>query len=331
LQGVDTPRLKVILSAFPAKTVVVIGDVMSDEYIWGKVTRISPEAPIPVMQVTGETLRLGGAANVAANLRALGAQVRVVGVVGADPMGQRLARLMADKGIDPAGLVADPERPTIQKTRVVAGHQQIVRYDRERQNEISAEVQKRVMAASMKAIEGAQAIVFSDYAKGLLIPSLCASLIESARRRGLVTTADPKPKNIMTFKGVDLVSPNKGEAEAASGISIESPASLDAAGAKLLAMLQAKAVLITRSEEGMSLYLAGGGAHHVPTMAQEVFDVTGAGDTVISTLTLALAAGADYLEASVLSNAAAGIVVGEVGVATVTPAEIEAKLEQARA
>jgi D-beta-D-heptose 7-phosphate kinase/D-beta-D-heptose 1-phosphate adenosyltransferase len=283
------------------------------------------------MQVTGETLRLGGAANVAANLRALGAQVRVVGVVGADPMGQRLARLMADKGIDPAGLVADPERPTIQKTRVVAGHQQIVRYDRERQNEISAEVQKRVMAASMKAIEGAQAIVFSDYAKGLLIPSLCASLIESARRRGLVTTADPKPKNIMTFKGVDLVSPNKGEAEAASGISIESPASLDAAGAKLLAMLQAKAVLITRSEEGMSLYLAGGGAHHVPTMAQEVFDVTGAGDTVISTLTLALAAGADYLEASVLSNAAAGIVVGEVGVATVTPAEIEAKLEQARA
>jgi D-beta-D-heptose 7-phosphate kinase/D-beta-D-heptose 1-phosphate adenosyltransferase len=331
LQGVDTPRLKVILSAFPAKTVVVIGDVMSDEYIWGKVTRISPEAPIPVMQVTGETLRLGGAANVAANLRALGAQVRVVGVVGADPMGQRLARLMADKGIDPAGLVADPERPTIQKTRVVAGHQQIVRYDRERQNEISAEVQKRVMAASMKAIEGAQAIVFSDYAKGLLIPSLCASLIESARRRGLVTTADPKPKNIMTFKGVDLVSPNKGEAEAASGISIESPASLDAEGAKLLAMLQAKAVLITRSEEGMSLYLAGGGAHHVPTMAQEVFDVTGAGDTVISTLTLALAAGADYLEASVLSNAAAGIVVGEVGVATVTPAEIEAKLEQARA
>jgi D-beta-D-heptose 7-phosphate kinase/D-beta-D-heptose 1-phosphate adenosyltransferase len=281
--------------------------------------------------VTGETLRLGGAANVAANQRALGAQVRVVGVVGADPMGQRLARLMADKGIDPAGLVADPERPTIQKTRVVAGHQQIVRYDRERQNEISAEVQKRVMAASMKAIEGAQAIVFSDYAKGLLIPSLCASLIESARRRGLVTTADPKPKNIMTFKGVDLVSPNKGEAEAASGISIESPASLDAAGAKLLAMLQAKAVLITRSEEGMSLYLAGGGAHHVPTMAQEVFDVTGAGDTVISTLTLALAAGADYLEASVLSNAAAGIVVGEVGVATVTPAEIEAKLEQARA
>jgi D-beta-D-heptose 7-phosphate kinase/D-beta-D-heptose 1-phosphate adenosyltransferase len=329
LQGADTARLKAILAAFPSKTVVVIGDVMSDEYIWGKVTRISPEAPIPVLQVTGETLRLGGAANVAANLRALGAQVRVVGVVGADPMGKRLAQLMADKGIDPSGLVADPERPTIQKTRVVAGHQQIVRYDRERQNEISAEVQKRVMAASMRAIEGAQAIVFSDYAKGLLIPQLCASLIEAARRRGLVTTADPKPRNIMTFKGVDLVSPNKAEAEAASGALIDSPASLDAAGAKLLAMLQAKAVLITRSEEGMSLYQAAGGAHHVPTMAQEVFDVTGAGDTVISTLTLALAAGASYLEASVLSNAAAGIVVGEVGVATVTAAEIGAKLAHA--
>jgi len=326
LQGADTARLKSILAAFPSKTVVVIGDVMSDEYIWGKVTRISPEAPIPVLQVTGETLRLGGAANVAANLRSLGAQVRVVGVVGADPMGKRLAQLMADKGIDPSGLVADPERPTIQKTRVVAGHQQIVRYDRERQNEISAEVQKRVMAASMKALEGAQAIVFSDYAKGLLIPQLCASLIEAARRRGLVTTADPKPRNIMTFKGVDLVSPNKGEAEAASGILIDSPDSLDAAGAKLLSMLQAKAVLITRSEEGMSLYQAAGGAHHVPTMAQEVFDVTGAGDTVISTLTLALAAGASYLEASVLSNVAAGIVVAEVGVATVTAAEIEAKL-----
>jgi len=329
LQGADPARLRSILSAVPGKTVVVLGDVMSDEYIWGKVTRISPEAPIPVVQVTGESLRLGGAANVAANLRSLGAQVRVVGVVGADPMGQRLAQLMADKGIDPSGLVADPERPTIQKTRVVAGHQQIVRYDRERQNEISAEVQRRVMAASMRALEGAHAIVFSDYAKGLLIPQLCASLIEAARRRKLVSTADPKPRNIMTFKGVDLVSPNKGEAEAASGILIDSPASLDAAGAKLLSMLQAKAVLITRSEEGMSLYQAEGGAHHVPTLAQEVFDVTGAGDTVISTLTLALAAGASYLEASVLSNVAAGIVVGEVGVATVTAAEIEAKLAQA--
>jgi rfaE bifunctional protein kinase chain/domain len=326
LQNPSKERLASIIHEFSKKTIVVIGDVMCDEYIWGKVTRISPEAPIPVVQVTGETIRPGGAANVAANLKALGAQVRVVGVVGADANGKRLAQLLSDKGIDPSGLVPDADRPTIQKTRVVASHQQIVRYDRERQNPIGAEVQKRVMAASMKAIEGAHAIVFSDYDKGLLIPQLCASLVEASRRRGLITTADPKPKNILTFKGVDLISPNKGEAEAASGITISDAESLEAAGTKLLEILGGKSVLITRSEEGMSLFESSGARTHVPTVAKEVFDVTGAGDTVISTVTAALSAGATYPEAALLGNYAAGIVVGEVGVATVSPQQLEAVL-----
>lgn len=316
-------NLKALLKLFSRKTVLVVGDVMSDEYIWGKVTRISPEAPIPVVQVTGETHRPGGAANVAHNLHILGAKVNLVGIIGADLVGKRLNSLLHEKGIDTRGLVVDRDRPTVQKTRVMAQHQQVVRIDRERQAEISGAVFKQILDHCQALIREVDAVLLSDYAKGLFTPKLVAEVVGLARQHKKIITVDPKPTNIQSFKGVTLIKPNQHEAEVAAGLAITSPESLTAVSKKLSELLDCDAVLISRGEEGMSLYEKSGEMYHAPTVAKEVFDVSGAGDTVISTVTLALAAGGSFKEAAKLANYAAGIVVGEVGVATVTTTEIE--------
>jgi rfaE bifunctional protein kinase chain/domain len=322
----DHQKLKAFVGQLAGKRVMVIGDLMADHYIWGKVSRISPEAPIPVVHVQEETWRLGGAANVAANLRALGAQVSLVGVVGKDAMATRLRAMLEERGINPSALVEDESRPTIQKTRVIAQHQQVVRVDREKQAWLDAKTREALVAKALEAAKGVDAILFSDYAKGVLTQPVVSKLIELGKAQGSVLSVDPKPANISLFRGSSIITPNQGEAQAASGISMDSEPHVEEAGRKLLKDLECKAVLITRGEHGMSLFENGAATVHIPTRAQEVFDVTGAGDTVIAALTLALAAGSSFADAAYLANAAAGIVVGEIGVAAVTPHELEGAL-----
>jgi len=322
----DHAKLRAFSRGLAGKKVLVIGDLMADHYIWGKVSRISPEAPIPVVHVQEETWRLGGAANVAANLKALGAAVTLVGVVGKDPMATRLKAMLEERGINASSIVEDESRPTIQKTRVIAQQQQVVRVDREKHAWLDAKVREALIARALEAAKGVDAILFSDYAKGVLTQPVVSRLIDFGKGQGSVLSVDPKPANIGLFKGSSIITPNQGEAQAASGITLDSDSHVEEAGRKLLKELECKAVLITRGEHGMNLFEAGGPSTHIPTRAREVFDVTGAGDTVIATLTLALAAGASYAEAAYLANAAAGIVVGEIGVAAVTPAELEQAL-----
>ena len=322
----DNAVLRTWVPKLAGKRVLVIGDVMADHYVFGKVERISPEAPIPVVHVDREEVKPGGAANVACNIAGLGGRVTLAGVIGADAMADTLRSLLREKGIDPSGLVKDPERPTIQKSRVIANHQQVVRVDREQRSALSATASEAFEFACLRAIEGCDAVLLSDYAKGTLSGPLCAAVIQRAKKLGKIVAADPKPANMAWFSGATVVTPNLGEAQAASGIVIDSDASAEKAGRLLMDRLKAASVLVTRGEHGMSLVQADGSATHIPTRAQEVFDVTGAGDTVIATLTLALAAGAPLPEASALANAAAGIVVGEIGVAVVTPAQLTAAL-----
>lgn len=322
----DNATLRAWVPRLAGKRVLVIGDVMADHYVFGKVERISPEAPIPVVHVDREEVKPGGAANVACNIAGLGGRVTLAGVVGADAMADNLRSLLRAQGIDPSGLVKDSERPTIQKSRVIANHQQVVRVDREQRSALSASASEAFQSACLRGIEACDAVLLSDYAKGALSGALCAAIIAKAQKLGVVVAADPKPANMAWFNGSTVVTPNLGEAQAASGIAIDDDASAEKAGRLLMERHKAASVLVTRGEHGMSLVQADGSATHIPTRAQEVFDVTGAGDTVIATLTLALAAGAPLPEAAALANAAAGIVVGEIGVAVVTPAQLTAAL-----
>ncbi len=322
----DHAKLKSYIPRFRGQSILVVGDVMADHYVWGRVSRISPEAPIPVVEVTEETWRLGGAANVAANLAALGCQVGLAGVVGKDAMAERIKKMLSEKGVDCSALVEDPSRPTTQKTRVMASHQQVVRVDREKKSWLDSVVREALVRQSLAAAQGCRAILFSDYAKGVLTQPVVSKLIEQGRRDGAVLSVDPKPVNIGLFKGATIITPNAGEAQAASGIALDSEAHVEEAGRKLLKILECQAVMITRGEQGMNVFENNGPSTHIPTRAREVADVTGAGDTVVATLTAALAAGISMPEAAFLANAAAGIVVGEVGVAAVTPAELEAAL-----
>ena len=329
MKDVGKKVLRDLKNKLAGKRVLVVGDVMMDEYIWGRVDRISPEAPIPVVAVSGETHRPGGAANVAWNIRMLGGEADLVGVVGSDAQGKQLAAELKAKGIDDSGLVYDSDRPTIQKTRVMAQNQQVVRIDRERQHPISEKIQKEVLERCRAAMQKADAVVLSDYAKGLLSADLVRALVADAKLAGKPITADPKPSNIELFKGVTLISPNAGEALAATGrqADIHSDEAFEEVGKALREQLKAESVLITRSEAGMTLVEKFGSAH-IHSHAQKVFDVTGAGDTVISTLTLALAAGGSAKESAALANLAASVVVAEVGVAAVTPEQLDQVIDE---
>ena len=319
-------RARSIADQFTGKRIVVLGDLMLDEFIWGRVRRISPEAPVPVVEVDRQTLALGGAGNVVANLVALGAAPVPIGVVGTDSNAERLRDSFRELGVRSDGLLSDSSRPTTVKTRIIAHNQQVVRADRESRVAIASGTEALLVEAFRGEIEAADAVVISDYGKGLLTPALLSRVLAGARERRLIVCVDPKMPRFDCYQPVTVITPNNQEAAEASGVLIEDESMLDEAGRRLLDSIDTRAVLITRGEEGMSLFVRGSkGATdvtHIPTVAREVYDVTGAGDTVIATLALALASGASLEEAAVLANHAAGVVVGKVGTASVTREEL---------
>ncbi len=305
---------------------LVIGDLMLDEYLWGATERISPEAPVQVVDVVREDLRLGGAGNVVNNLVALGCRVSVCRVIGADENGTHLCHAFSGMGVETGGVFEDPGRRTGKKTRVLAAHQQIVRIDRESREEIAPGFEEKIIDFLEREGGGFQVFVVSDYLKGVLTPRVLRAAIDTGRRLGIPVVIDPKGSDYARYRGGTILTPNRREAEQSSGIAITDETSLNAAGTKLLAELELDALLITRSEAGMSLFNADGRTLHIPTVAREVFDVTGAGDTVLATLSLGLAAGMPLAEAARLANTSAGIVVGKLGTSTVSPDEIMAEI-----
>lgn len=319
---IAVPRASELLARMAGRRVVVIGDVMIDEWIWGRVSRISPEAPVPVVAVNNHSFTLGGSGNVASNLRALGARVSVVGVVGNDPEGARVRGLLEDLQCDTSGVLSLDDRPTTRKTRVVAHNQQVVRADWESTAPLTVADRARVVAAVRDAVAGADAVVLSDYAKGLLHRDVVEAALGAP-----VVVADPKPENVGLFAGVTCIAPNVSEAARAGGVRIVDDPSLAQAARTLLERLGCRYVLITRGEAGMSLFGRDGERADIPSVARTVFDVSGAGDTVVAVLTLALAAQVPIATATLLANFAAGAVVEKLGTATASPAEIIALME----
>jgi rfaE bifunctional protein kinase chain/domain len=290
---------------------------MLDRYYWGAVTRISPEAPVPVVEIESESVRLGGAANVANNIAALGGVPILVGVVGADDNGMLLRNTLQESGFPADGIVTDPSRPTTIKTRVIAHHQHVVRIDHEVRHDISPSVQDQIVTFLKQALGSIDAIIIEDYNKGVMTKELIPELVRLALGGEKIITIDPKFNNFFEYKNVTVFKPNRQETETALGCRLRDTTSVEQAGTSMIERLQAESVLLTRGEEGMSLFEAGGEITHVPTRARKVADVSGAGDTVIATLTIALAAGATTKEASSLANDAGGIVCGEVGIVPV--------------
>ncbi len=313
-------RALAYIERFPSCRLLVVGDLMLDEYVWGTVGRISPEAPVPVVAVTRDTRALGGAANVAVNVASLRARVRLAGLVGADPAGREVVRLLRKSRIAVDALVADPDRPTTVKTRVIAQHQQVVRVDRERNEPPSDATCAALIRKVVAAVAETDGVVLSDYRKGALSPGLVEATVAAARKRGVFVAVDPKQKDFSYYRGCTLITPNKAEAEAAlGGRELAGDLEIWEGGKALIRRSGAKAVLITRGEEGMSLVERGRTSFfHIPARARQVFDVTGAGDTVIGTLAVGMGVGAPLREAALLANVAAGVVVGEVGTAPIT-------------
>lgn len=323
----DSKGLLKYIDRFHKARILVVGDVMLDHYIWGTVNRISPEAPVPVVNVTRETFLLGAAANVVNNIRSIGGNVTICGVIGRDDAGRQLERMLRERQIPTDGLVVDESRPTTIKTRVIAHSQQVVRFDRETKDGIDREIMRLIFENVHRFVDdGIDAIIISDYCKGVVTRELVRDIVRLAGKKGLIVAVDPKVNHFGIYKGVTILTPNTKEASIGSGIEIEDENSLLKAGKTLLKRLGCDAVLITRGEHGMSLFEKGGRVTHIPTMAREVFDVTGAGDTVISVLTTAMAAGAEMVDAARISNFAAGIVVGIVGTATVKPDELRQRI-----
>jgi D-beta-D-heptose 7-phosphate kinase/D-beta-D-heptose 1-phosphate adenosyltransferase len=308
-------RVLQLLGRFKDCRILVVGDLMLDRFIWGEVERISPEAPVPVLRITSEGFRLGGAANVIHNIRTLGGKVTACGAVGRDESGKRLLRELRRIGGSAEGVVSDGGYQTTQKTRIIASprHQQIVRLDRESRDKLSPEVGRALRRFVEKRGPEFDAVVISDYGKGVVHPELLEAVAEMAEKDRVLCIIDPKEENFQRYRKASLVTPNKDEASAASGVRIRDESSLREAGKRLLRLWQTEAVLITRGQEGMSLFYQDSLNGYFPTAAREVFDVTGAGDTVAATCALALACRSTYEEAAVLANLAAGIVVGEVG------------------
>jgi len=322
----EAKRLTAFIDKFPKTRTLVVGDVMLDHYIWGQVSRISPEAPVPVVNVTRENLLLGGSTNVVNNIHALGAGVSVCGVIGNDDAGRQLVHMLREQGIHTDGLIVEHNRPTTIKTRIIAHSQQVVRFDREAKSSIEKETHRQIYAyVKQQVLDGLDAIVLSDYCKGVVTQGLVRDIVTLAKKHKVIVSVDPKISHFGIYSGVTILTPNTKEASLGSKIDIEDEKSLIRAGKQLLGRLKCTAVLITRGEHGMSLFERGK-ITHIPTNAREVFDVTGAGDTVISVLTLAMAAGASLGDAARLSNFAAGIVVGIIGTATVKPEELKQKI-----
>jgi D-beta-D-heptose 7-phosphate kinase/D-beta-D-heptose 1-phosphate adenosyltransferase len=313
--------MKNFFSKFSKTGILVIGDLMVDQYIWGKVKRISPEAPVPVVEVTDENLLLGGAANVANNVMSLEGRIFITGTIGRDDTGKILVTKLTEKGFNTDGLVIDSSRPTTVKTRVIAHSQQMVRFDREIKADIDRSTQALLLEYIKSCLPKIKGIIISDYSKGLVTKNLIKKILQLAGQNKFIA-ADPKIGHFDYYKGVSLITPNINEASFGSGIDIVNEKTLVSAGKALLKKLQCRAVMITRGDEGMSLFERSGRITHIPTCAREVYDVSGAGDTVIATLTLSHSAGEKLENAAVIANYAAGIVVGKIGTAVTTQREI---------
>ena len=321
-QSVSQKALRQYLQRFPQASLLVIGDLILDHYVMGRVSRISPEAPVPVVHVESETLRLGGAANVFNNILALGGKADLCGVIGADESGRLLLKELGKSRSGRGGVIIDHDRPTTRKSRVIAHNQQIVRYDMEGRQELKGTLQKRLLRYVESRIRELSCIVVSDYAKGVVSAALRTELTRMAALRKIPVIVDPKVEHFGYYKGVTVITPNHLEATQAAGLHGDDDHTINEAGAVIRQRLGCRSVLITRGEKGMSLYEGEGTSWHLPTQARQVYDVTGAGDTVIGTLALALATGANMREAATLANHAAGIVVGMVGTATVSPKQL---------
>jgi D-beta-D-heptose 7-phosphate kinase/D-beta-D-heptose 1-phosphate adenosyltransferase len=306
------------IQRFPQAGVLVVGDLILDHYIWGKVSRISPEAPVPVVHVESESLKLGGAANVYNNILALGGKADLCGIVGSDEGGRRLLQQLGTRRGGRGGVIIDADRPTTRKTRVIAHNQQMVRFDVERRTEMKTALQRRIVRYVESRLREVSCVVVSDYAKGVVTAPLMMELVRLTTLRRIPLVVDPKVEHFSYYKGVTVVTPNHLEATQAAGLHGDDDLAISQAGETIRQRLGCHSVLVTRGERGMSLFETDGTSFHVPTMARQVYDVTGAGDTVIATLALALATGASMRDGAVLANHAAGIVVGMVGTATVS-------------
>ena len=323
-------RLNKVLNSMAGQRVLVVGDVMMDEYVWGNVGRISPEAPVIVVEVERDSYNPGGAANVVSNIQALGGVSSIVGVVGDDETGRALISRLAQTGVDVTGLITDISRPTTRKTRIIAYSQQVVRVDRESRKKLSPQAARQVLACLPDLVASSDVVVFSDYDKGMAVHGVTQAVLDLAKEHGKRVVVNPKPRNIKLFKSASVISVNQSEAEAATGIPITDDSSLYLAARHLLKAVQPETLLVTQGPLGMSLFGANGEVETVPAHLVEVYDVAGAGDTILSVLALALAAGATVSDAAALANCAGGAVVKKVGVATITRDEIAALLNHER-
>lgn len=319
------------LSQFAGKRVMVIGDLMLDEHVWGTVERISPEAPVMVVQVDSDPDCLpGGAANAANNIRALGGEVSMVGVVGGDDAGQTLRDVLSEEGVNVSGVFVDDSRPTTRKTRVWVSHRQghqIVRLDRESKRKIQHLLVQRMVDYIKAESERVDAILVSDYAKGVISRETISAVVACAAQDHKVLVSNLKPHSMTRFGGVGVITMNQPEARVASGIDIEDTSDVERAGGKIMNSTQCGGLIITRGSHGLAVFETDGSVTHIPPIETEVYDATGAGDTTVSALTMALACGLPLPAAATIANCAGGAVVRKVGVATITPAEIGSLLK----
>lgn len=316
---IECNRLKELFGSFSKVKLAVIGDLMLDRYVWGSVSRISPEAPVPVVNVESESIRFGGSANVALNVSALGASVYPIGLIGADPAGQDLKCLFIETGFETKGLIVDLSRPTTVKTRIIADGQHVVRTDYEQILPVSEIIQDQIISLLESCKSDLDGIIMEDYNKGLFTPALIQKIVAFADQCHLMTFVDPKYDHFFEYKNVTLFKPNRKEAADRLGMRLKTQEDINTAAQKLFNKLDCQAVLVTLGADGMILYEQNQPPQHVPTKAVKVHDVSGAGDTVISTMAVAMAAGGSMQEAATLANHAAGIVCGEVGIVPINP------------
>jgi rfaE bifunctional protein kinase chain/domain len=325
---ISKSRLKSLQKKFVGKRVAVIGDMMLDCYFWGEVRRVSPEAPVPVVEIDNEFYRFGGAANVALNIIKLGGVPVPIGVIGFDNYGTIFTSLIRESGIDHEGILIDENRPTTAKTRVIAQNQHVVRIDKESKQYINNQVGEELYLYLKDQIKSLDAIILEDYNKGVLTPDLIEKIIALANENKVIVTVDPKFNNFFRYKDVTVFKPNRKEAEDVLGIKIRTTEDISAAGKELMKRLNPDYLLLTLGEEGIAVFQDGKEERRMPTKARKVADVSGAGDTVISTLTLALAAGANISEASFLANYAGGIVCEEVGIVPIDRDKLFNKVQE---
>jgi len=321
--SISSRQLKTYLRRFSDTKILVLGDLILDHYIWGTVNRVSPEAPVPVVHVSSESYRMGGAANVYHNIVTLGGQVELCGVIGNDSYGKQIVKDIRKAAKPSPGIFVDSSRPTIKKTRVIAHNQQIVRYDVEQRDHVSKAIERKIVKHIATRMADLSCIVISDYAKGLITEELMAQVRALAKQYGVPIIVDPKVEHMPYYTGVTVITPNYLEAKQGAGYLLTQDIPIQQIGNALQQRLQCQAVVVTRGEEGMSIFERNGRSLTIPAVARQVYDVTGAGDTVVSTLALALSAKASIADAAVLANHAAGIVVGMVGTATVTRSQLQ--------